>query len=951
MGRRRALLVATYEYEDSGLRRLTTPARDAEALAAVLGDREIAGFDVQTLINEPTQRVGEAIAEFYAASERDDLTLLYFTGHGLKDDNGRLHLAMANTRRDNLRFTALSAQLVDEVLEESPSRQKILILDCCYSGAYATQQYAKADAAVHTKEVLGGRGRTVLTASDSTQYAFEGAEIVGSAAQSVFTRHLVDGLRTGAADGDSDGDITVDELYDYAYRQVVAEQPNQRPRKFAEVEGDTVIATNVHWSLPEAIGGLLANPVPAVRQTAIEWLALLLGANNERVRRTARARLEALRGDDSRAIATAAEAVLAAPDSASGRGRVGPPVPPGVQLTIHAGEPTSGAPELSVLSALRATVQRQRPLIRRPEVVWPVFLPSIVAAAAATWAASSSSAETFGGGPRLGGVHVYLVAVAVLFWSSLVVQLWRPANAATFSAGLVGPGVLSTAVVIGWMTQPDLLFLIFKEEALLRIVILLGQVAWLSAGVVGLVVVLRSGGFTGRRALARPGLALLLTGSAAALLMLVILAFRYQDFPGTRSLFPAALIILAAEAAVAGPLLVGSFNQRRAFLAAWILGGFAVWFSLFRLSLGSPGEIAESALYALWLVLGVLAIRWATRSVSDRAGSRRTTVAALVAPVVLGAAVAVVAPPGLLPTQVLAVAISPGGEFLIEADSLNDRLLKVSTNTRQQVGEALPLAGDPDRLLMAPTGDRLYVLDASGDLITKIDPVDWKALGEPVKVAPHPTAMALSPGGDTLYALSPEARTITVVDTTTMTVSRGPVSTDADPADLAVEGSRVFVAYPKVNSVGVLDAETFAPVRSPIDVKLPAAELEMASDGFLYAVGESSYAVVNTKVESPRPTARSLGGPAKSPVVTGDGKRLFVLGRASAVAGAKDVVNVVETSNHTKEAVELSSRPGFAISLVASGDGQRIYVLTVDRQIVIVDGAGLTPIGSIAIER
>ncbi|WP_130439060.1 caspase family protein [Kribbella rubisoli] len=80
MGRRRALLVATYEYEDAGLRRLTTPAQDAQALADVLEDPAIAGFEVQVLINEPTSRVGEAIGEFYASAERDDLTLLYFSG-------------------------------------------------------------------------------------------------------------------------------------------------------------------------------------------------------------------------------------------------------------------------------------------------------------------------------------------------------------------------------------------------------------------------------------------------------------------------------------------------------------------------------------------------------------------------------------------------------------------------------------------------------------------------------------------------------------------------------------------------------------------------------------------------------------------------------------------------------------------------------------------------------
>jgi hypothetical protein len=58
MGRRLALLIATYQYHDAGLRQLTAPAHDAESFAGVLQDPDIAGFEVTTLINEPHHRVG-----------------------------------------------------------------------------------------------------------------------------------------------------------------------------------------------------------------------------------------------------------------------------------------------------------------------------------------------------------------------------------------------------------------------------------------------------------------------------------------------------------------------------------------------------------------------------------------------------------------------------------------------------------------------------------------------------------------------------------------------------------------------------------------------------------------------------------------------------------------------------------------------------------------------------
>ncbi|MEW2161349.1 protein phosphatase 2C domain-containing protein [Streptomyces sp. NPDC007189] len=310
MGRRLALLVATYEYQDDELRALTTPAHDAEALAAVLKDPDIAGFEVTTLINEPHHRVGESIADLYRDRRRDDLTLLYFTGHGLKDNDGRLYLAMTNTRRSSLLFTALSAQQIDQAMSDCMSRQKVLILDCCYSGAFPAGRLAKADTDVHTLERFQGRGRTVLTASDATQYSFEGSQWHGTAVQSVFTRHLVAGLRDGSADLDGDGDITLDELYSYVYDRVVDEMPQQRPKKQDNVEGRMVIARNINWSLPTYLRHALSSPVPTDRLSALDGLAHFHRIGNNLVRRRVLDEIQRLLEDDSRTVSAAAAARL-----------------------------------------------------------------------------------------------------------------------------------------------------------------------------------------------------------------------------------------------------------------------------------------------------------------------------------------------------------------------------------------------------------------------------------------------------------------------------------------------------------------------------------------------------------------------------------------------------------------------------------------------------------------
>ncbi|GHG47658.1 MULTISPECIES: caspase, EACC1-associated type [Amycolatopsis] len=308
MASRHALLIATETYADPALRQLTAPGGDARELAAVLSDPAIAGFEVTTLVDQPHHVVGEAIGEFYRGRRRDELTLLYFTGHGVKDDDGSLYLAMANTRRDSLMFTALAAELVDRAMAGCPSRQKVLVLDCCYSGAFPAGRLAKSGADVHTLERFQGRGRAVLTASDATQYSFEGDAVVGSAARSVFTRHLVAGLRDGSADLDGDGNVTVDELYSYVHERVVAEMPRQRPKHQSDVEGRIVLARNPRWELPEYLRHGLASPIASDRLNALEGLKRLHRVGNEWVRQRTAEEIRRLVDDDSRTVSAAAAA-------------------------------------------------------------------------------------------------------------------------------------------------------------------------------------------------------------------------------------------------------------------------------------------------------------------------------------------------------------------------------------------------------------------------------------------------------------------------------------------------------------------------------------------------------------------------------------------------------------------------------------------------------------------
>jgi uncharacterized caspase-like protein len=96
-----ALLVGVSEYEP-GLNPLPGAVKDVDAVQEVLLHPEIGGFaesDIVLLKNPERQNMEMAIETLFSGRQKDDLVLLYFSGHGIKDDRGRLYLATRTTRK------------------------------------------------------------------------------------------------------------------------------------------------------------------------------------------------------------------------------------------------------------------------------------------------------------------------------------------------------------------------------------------------------------------------------------------------------------------------------------------------------------------------------------------------------------------------------------------------------------------------------------------------------------------------------------------------------------------------------------------------------------------------------------------------------------------------------------------------------------------------------------
>jgi hypothetical protein len=175
------------------------------------------------------------VAEVKAAMERDraagaePVLLLFYSGHGLRDENGAPGLALEDG--------ALSqAWLYDELLARLPARFAHVIVDACHAEAVVRPR----DAEGHIEALGEGEQRAALDASTLARFPHVGAILASTAgAQSfewdayrggVFAHEVLSGLR-GAADVNGDGQIEYSELAAFvAAANLEVADPRVRPQ-------------------------------------------------------------------------------------------------------------------------------------------------------------------------------------------------------------------------------------------------------------------------------------------------------------------------------------------------------------------------------------------------------------------------------------------------------------------------------------------------------------------------------------------------------------------------------------------------------------------------------------------------------------------------------------------------------------------------------------------------
>lgn len=178
---KKALIVGINDYPSFPLRGCIN---DAAGLASIIGTHGDGSpnFDVRLETDVKTKsELKTMIAELFSGNS--DTVLLYFSGHGFLNELGG-YLVTPDYR------TYDEGISMDEILilaNQSKSKDKIIILDCCHSGAFGSPTMGRGTS--HLDE-----GVSILTASRPDEPSME---VNG---HGVFTNLLLDALQGGAAD-------------------------------------------------------------------------------------------------------------------------------------------------------------------------------------------------------------------------------------------------------------------------------------------------------------------------------------------------------------------------------------------------------------------------------------------------------------------------------------------------------------------------------------------------------------------------------------------------------------------------------------------------------------------------------------------------------------------------------------------------------------------------------
>jgi hypothetical protein len=240
-----ALVVGIADYQQ--IKKLPA-VKDATEVASLLANPAFCGYpegNVRLLRDaEATQAaIRQALADLAGKIDRESTVFVYFSGHGgrvLAGAHAGEYLLPVDTvypGDEDLARTAIATEEFTAALNRIGAGKVLVVLDCCHAGGIGEVKHVGPVEEVRPGlsenaylALAAGHGRAILASSRAQEFSY----VPDRAEYGLFTQHLLDGLRGGAAS--EDGVIRIFDLFCYLQPRVSAAHPRQHP--YFKFQGD-----------------------------------------------------------------------------------------------------------------------------------------------------------------------------------------------------------------------------------------------------------------------------------------------------------------------------------------------------------------------------------------------------------------------------------------------------------------------------------------------------------------------------------------------------------------------------------------------------------------------------------------------------------------------------------------------------------------------------------------
>ncbi len=242
--------IANYQYVN---RLPPTVLNDAQAIRDLLIEPQHCAYAPENvtllLDNQATNAASrQAFATLATTTNSDSTVFIYISSHGGRIETGPQvgeYLLPVDVRFDSdesLAQTAISGAELTTLLSTILARKVVVVFDCCHAAGIGQPKELGAPIfksglpSAYYEQLQKGRGRVILASSRSDELSW----VLPSDQNSLFTKHLLAGLRGGIAS--EDGLIRIFDLFEYLQPRVTGEHSQQHPIFKAEIEENFPVA-------------------------------------------------------------------------------------------------------------------------------------------------------------------------------------------------------------------------------------------------------------------------------------------------------------------------------------------------------------------------------------------------------------------------------------------------------------------------------------------------------------------------------------------------------------------------------------------------------------------------------------------------------------------------------------------------------------------------------------